>query len=456
MVLSWHQNFNPRQFLAKIDVEKLITRNKAYPENEVVSLLSPCILCGENLGAGIVLNDKRFVCKACFQIVSLIEYPERYETLRRDYLIKREARRAARSALIDGSFTRKAGSFFAVVGGITIPLIFWKLLLLVVPVICFGISKLAGQAHAEKLTRWDMEFPEPSAPELRHFHDPRAELTLRDQLVLDVFNNWPGYPPFWRYLREIVLKRDGHRCQVTGCPSRLELHIHHRMPVSKGGAHSPENLISLCDFHHALEPDAGHERIWANIKTRYFTLVHSHTRSNRAAPGTHDVSAHLRRLELVTAAELVSLSKIYGLSCPHCNFDQIRIKVHEKQNIVEVECLHCRNASEGPQELTEETGPRLAELLKPTLCVGTWKARWDMLSERKKTGWSDWKKSSDPARRREYKKKRTDDSTKPSCPMCGSPMRLIRPRPGDHWKPFWGCTQFRITKCKGSASYSIQ
>jgi hypothetical protein len=55
------------------DVEKLITRNQAYPENEVASLLSPCILCGQRLGAGIVLNDKRFVCKPCFQVVSLIE-----------------------------------------------------------------------------------------------------------------------------------------------------------------------------------------------------------------------------------------------------------------------------------------------------------------------------------------------------------------------------------------------
>ena len=200
-------------------MEKLITRNQAYPENEIASILSPCILCGQCLGGGIVLNDKRFVCKPCFQIISLIEYLERYENLRRDCLKRREAWRAARSALIDGSISRKVSSLFATVAGISFLLLFWKLYLLVVPVIGFGISKFAGQLHDKKLKQWEKEFPEPSQPELRHFHDPRAELTRRDQLILDVLNYWPGYPPFWNYLREVVLKRDGHPCQVTGCRS---------------------------------------------------------------------------------------------------------------------------------------------------------------------------------------------------------------------------------------------
>lgn len=124
MGIAWHQNFNPQRFLARIDVEKLIARNQAYPENEVAALRSPCILCGQRLGAGIVLNDKRFVCKQCFQVVSLIEYPERYESLRRDYLKRREAWRAARRALIDRSVARKIGNLFALVAAISVLLIF--------------------------------------------------------------------------------------------------------------------------------------------------------------------------------------------------------------------------------------------------------------------------------------------------------------------------------------------
>ena len=449
MRTTWHQNFNPQQFLARIDVEKLIARNKTYPENEVVSLSSPCVLCGERHGSGIVLNDKRFVCKACFQVVSLIEYPERYEFSRREFLRSQEARRIARRAMIDRSVALKIHNMFALASVVTVPLAFLKLVLLFVPAIFFVISRYAGLTHDEKLKKWDKLFPERTPPELRHFHDPNAELTPRDHLVLDVFNHWPGYPPFWRYLREVVLKRDGHRCQVTGCPSRLELHIHHRMPVSKGGAHAPENLISLCDFHHALEPDLGHERIWDRIKTRYFTLVNSHSRSNRAALGTHTVSAHLRRLELATAKELVSLSELHGLSCPHCSSVQIQIQVDQRRNIVTVECLTCRSTVEGPQELTEETGPRLAELLNPTLVIGAWKGRWDILVERKKTDWGDWNAANASMRRREYQQRRQVDISKPVCPKCGSPMRLIEPRKGQNWKPFWGCTQFRVSGCRG-------
>jgi len=335
--MGWHENFNPRRFLNRIDVEKLISKNQAFPDNEVPQLLSPCLLCKNPSGAGIILNDKRFICRGCFRVVSLIEYPEKYEALRREYLIKCEARRNARAALIEGNVARRISGLFASVATISLLLVFWKIPLILFSFICFGISALAKKAYEEELRKWEKEYPEPHQPVLRHFHDPNAALTSRDELILEVFNHWPGYPPFWNYLREIVLKRDGYRCQVTGCPSRLELHIHHRKPVSKDGPHSPENLIALCDFHHALEPDAGHERIWATIRTRYFTLVREHTRSKRSTSGTHEVSAHLRRLELITAAELNSLSKTYGFCCPHCGSGEIQMYVDEKRNIVQVE-----------------------------------------------------------------------------------------------------------------------
>ena len=196
MGISWHQNFNPQQFLSRVDVEKLITRNKAYPENEVASLISPCILCSQQFGSGIVLNDRSFICKSCFHAVSLIEYPERYETLRREYLKNREARRVARSELIDHSVTRKVGNFFVTAAAMSVLLIFWKPLLFFVPILGFGIAMFVGQIHNGNMKQWEKEFPEPTQPQTKHFHDPSAVLTPRDQLVLDVFNHWPGYPPF--------------------------------------------------------------------------------------------------------------------------------------------------------------------------------------------------------------------------------------------------------------------
>lgn len=37
-----------------------------------------------------------------------------------------------------------------------------------------------------------------------------------------------------------------------------------------------------------------------------------------------------------------------------------------------------------------------------------------------------------------------------TCPKCQYPLELKKPKEGDSWKPFWGCTQYRITGCTGS------
>ena len=37
----------------------------------------------------------------------------------------------------------------------------------------------------------------------------------------------------------------------------------------------------------------------------------------------------------------------------------------------------------------------------------------------------------------------------PMCPNCSARMSLITPGPTDTWKPFWGCTQYKVTGCKG-------
>ena len=300
---------------------------------------------------------------------------------------------------------------------------------------------------------WEQANPEPREPELKHFHDPTAQLSEKDRLVLKIFNHWPGYPPFWKYLRTVVISRDSNRCQVTGCPSRLELHVHHMRPVAEGGTHTPDNLVSLCDFHHALEPEKGHERIWGNIKTRYFTLVCGHERSNRASHGTHVVRAHLRRLQLVTIEELRELTKTYGFCCPTCNETNIKFILFADRNIVRVECPSCNKSTEGAQQLTEETGPMLAEILAVSRNKGRWKARWDMLAERKSATWGVWSGQAASAKRKVYKEKVETSKSAPSCPKCGSPMKLIRPRPTDTWKAFWGCTQYSVTGCKGSARH---
>lgn len=453
MESNWHHAFNPHSFLKRVDVEQLLQRNDAYAENRINKLGKPCFSCGGSTAPGLLLNEGSYLCKQCFDRISLVQYPEKYEGLRRQHLMAREARNQARQALIKNSPELQNKKIADTAFWLSFLLYFIHIGFIALTVGTFFIARQFDKAHNKKFKEWDERYPEPPEPILRHFHDPAAELTSQDKATLYIFNHWPGYPPFWGYLREVVLKIDGGRCQVSGCPSRLELHIHHIRPVSEGGEHAPGNLVSLCDFHHALEPEKGHERIWGNIKTRYFTLVCEHERSNRATSGNHSVCAHLRRLQLVTFEELRELTKTYGFSCPQCGDTHIKVTLYSGKNTINIECPTCAESVEGPQELTEETGPRLAELLRVTRNQGRWKARWDMLSERKGTVWGVWRGNRATKKRKEYKERVEQDSSKPICTKCGAAMRLIRPRPNDAWKPFWGCTQYKVTGCNGSARY---
>ena len=50
-------------------------------------------------------------------------------------------------------------------------------------------------------------------------------------------------------LRRAVLARDDG-CTIDGCSSTYRLEVHHIIPISKGGDHAPENLTTLCWWHH--------------------------------------------------------------------------------------------------------------------------------------------------------------------------------------------------------------
>jgi len=54
-----------------------------------------------------------------------------------------------------------------------------------------------------------------------------------------------------RSVRSFVADRDGG-CTVAGCISRYRLEPHHIIPRAFGGSHDPENLTTLCWFHHHI------------------------------------------------------------------------------------------------------------------------------------------------------------------------------------------------------------
>lgn len=268
VVEHWHSEFNPQKFLSRVSLAQLIERNEAYNESLVTDAKSPCIFCGKPYARGILLNDKSFLCQQCYSEVAMISYPERYEALRRQFVIAIEARRLAWESFRERFEHKSEESSLLFFGWASLLLALANPAFLILTAILLVIGYEQNSTNKSKTTEWlnrksiwEQSNPEPEEPELKHFHDPSAYLSEKDRLVLKIFNHWPGYPPFWKYLRSVVIGRDSNRCQITGCPSRLELHVHHMRPVAEGGSHTPDNLVSLCDFHHALEPEKGHERI---------------------------------------------------------------------------------------------------------------------------------------------------------------------------------------------------
>ena len=110
-------------------------------------------------------------------------------------------------------------------------------------------------------------------------------------------------------------------------------------------------------------------------------MVRAHERTS-AAGNLHLVKAHIRRLELMTLDELKDLTKVYGFKCPECSGAKLDFFLYSGNNKLRVKCNDCGKVWEGRQQLTEETGPRLAELLEGSKNKGLWKARWDMLSSK--------------------------------------------------------------------------
>jgi 5-methylcytosine-specific restriction endonuclease McrA len=65
-------------------------------------------------------------------------------------------------------------------------------------------------------------------------------------------------PELYERLRELVLRRDGWRCQCCGTKTNLE--VHHKEFRSQGGLDSEENLVTLCAACH----ESVHQPRWGS------------------------------------------------------------------------------------------------------------------------------------------------------------------------------------------------
>lgn len=371
------------EFLSKVDVETLLERNEVYDDPSIHESVdyAVCRLCSQPMLRSRVvrLNNGGRVCESCFRRLLTTRYPEEYQKLYEEWLAHHAAwnmakdeyvsTHAATESIERATRTARTATTMLVVlvvsCGLLLILTGLRWLAVLLPLMLCTIGAVACIAAARRnavtlrkklasdMATWLAANPDTPKPDLKEFHDPTAELTERDARVLEVLDYWPGVPPFWSYVRAEVLRRDGNRCQVSGCPSRTALHVHHIKPRSKGGSHSAGNLVTLCLFHHGLCPGEGHQLVWREAVTDYFSIVRSHYRDGR------QVKAHLRRRTLATESDLALIVSDYALSCRVCH-SAPALRVDEAENKVSARCLCTKPTYTIDRQLLEETGPRLA------------------------------------------------------------------------------------------------
>lgn len=461
--LTFGREFSYHKYIKNIDVKKLIEVNtvfneakgRAFPVNE------KCFLCSERLqeGDAVRLSHGSYICEVCFEDVKTIRYPEIYQKRYELFIIEREARRIALEAFTSSlSSTKILDQLSPIVS-------FINSLMILIITISVGVLLFVGDklnwffaestgflfiyllnqifsnnknSQTQSILEWGFNNPEPQEPILKHFHDSTAELTQRDKKVLEVFDYWPGYPPFWNYVRNIILNTDKGRCQITGCPNRTELHVHHMLPISQGGSHRIENLVSLCVFHHGLQPDMGHERIWDEIKTQYFTMVRAHYRNGSP------VRASVRRKELATENALKDIFTYYSMVCSKCKSNNsLSLRIDYQKNDIFVSCASCCSEWDFEQKLLEESSPLIAGTLRVLQNPGRWHVDISLMETIRKPNYR--KLSPAAIAKQSHNKKRFKQNQPLFCPRCGKLLREINGRNGK----FLGCTGY--PECRHTA-----
>lgn len=136
------------------------------------------------------------------------------------------------------------------------------------------------------------------------------------------YDDWRGqgedrYPPDWKSRTLEVRIRDGHRCQIVGCPSCEKLHVHHIKAIKDGGNHALANLITLCELHHAFMP--GHlEDVGEIFESARYSVVTGFMRRNPGGHGFHYVQPHLTRRLFIDEESSALLIAKCDFRCPRC------------------------------------------------------------------------------------------------------------------------------------------
>jgi len=74
-------------------------------------------------------------------------------------------------------------------------------------------------------------------------------VTSHDGRLMEYGRRMRSIPPA---LHRAILHRDANTCAADGCNSRNRLQTHHITPWAQGGPTDPDNLITLCWYHHHI------------------------------------------------------------------------------------------------------------------------------------------------------------------------------------------------------------
>ena len=236
----------------------------------------------------------------------------------------------------------------------------------------------------------------------------------------DGFKNQIQYPDNWDRLTKTVRERDNNRCQVVGCPSLLMLHVHHKIPLAKGGSNELDNLITLCEFHHALEHFDTNTQIGDQIHNKRFSFVKGHYRRNPFNKKRKYVKPYPRRIKCISIQDIEKLIKLYTFTCPNCKQNRIRASLNFKKKSIILKCLNCFQGWISELQLAEETGPRIAELLVLKKDHDMWETNWSALNTERNHFWKVY-----------Y-----------FCPKCGEEMHVKKPKKNDTWSAFMSCNKY--------------
>jgi len=205
---------------------------------------------------------------------------------------------------------------------------------------------------------------------------PNEQTTQPVERTDSKYDHWRGsegsrYPPDWEARKIEVKQRDGNRCVVSGCLSREVLHVHHIIPISRGGDHVIGNLATVCELHHLLMPDHL-EPLRDRVRSARYSVVGAYTARNPGGIGYHSVRTSFRRHTFFNTQDVQDVFRKFELVCSSCDHGELEFQILRKEKkllnekgsareyALQVTCIDCGETRYYVRCLVEELGLLLA------------------------------------------------------------------------------------------------